>query len=369
VKQLIRKIHRYLGLTMLSLWVVQALTGMLMVFHWELDDVSIRAEHRPLDVARLGERIDALARERPRHVVTSVYPTAGAADRYDIYIENEAGATDAVRVDGAGMVLRERPLDHDFTHTGLIQAAVVLHQSLFAGDLGRSLIGLSGLLLLTNLVLGLKLAWPAMGQWWRALRPAKGARTPTATFYSWHRALGLWLALPASVLITAGILLAFDSSLEHWLGADAAPPGLSNPPPLVSLPIAPALALATALQRYPRSTLSGMRLPTKDEPWYRIRVRQPNEIRRVFGTTVIYVSAADGEVLADESAFSAPLARRFMDILYPIHTGEFVGIAGRVTALAIGTWLVTMLSLGFCLWWSRRARPPRLSAAHEGERA
>src|SRR5262249_43066181 len=154
------------------------------------------------------------------------------------------------RVDGAGRILRERPLDHDFANTGLIQAAVILHQSLFAGDTGRSLIGLSGLLLLTNLGLGLKLAWPANGQWRRALTPIR-ARSSMATIYSWHRALGLWLTLPASVLITAGVLLAFDSSIEHWLHADLDPPELAAAPALTSQTISPAQALTTALQRYP----------------------------------------------------------------------------------------------------------------------
>ena len=366
MKQALRKIHRYLGLTLLSLWAVQALTGILMVFHWELDDAFIPGQHRSLDLAGLGERIDALRRERAPDVVTSVYPTGGATDRFDIYLQNEDGDTDAVRVDGEGRILRERPLDHEFARTGLIQAAVILHQSLFAGDLGRALIGLSGLLLLTNIVLGLKLAWPAARQWSRALRPVT-AHSPAATLYSWHRALGLWLALPAIVSITAGILLAFDSTVDRWLGTDAEPPQLSAAPPMPSQPIAPAVAMATALTRFPGSTLSGVRLPTAEAPWYRIRVRQPQELRRVFGTTTVYVSAAGG-VLAERNALSAPAARRFVDILYPVHTGEIAGIIGRATVLTIGTWLFGMLCLGTGLWSARRARMRALPNT-QGERA
>jgi uncharacterized iron-regulated membrane protein len=51
LKQALRKIHRYLGLT-LSLWAVQALSGMLMVFHWELDDAFIPGEHRAMHSSR-----------------------------------------------------------------------------------------------------------------------------------------------------------------------------------------------------------------------------------------------------------------------------------------------------------------------------
>jgi uncharacterized iron-regulated membrane protein len=174
VKALLRQIHRYASLTLVTLWVIQALTGVLMVFHWELDDAGIAGEHRAFDADLLGARVEDLQATRPGQTVTSLYPT---------YLENSDGATDSVRVDGHGTILRERPLDHDFAHTGIIQAAVILHQSLFAGDRGRLFIGCSGLLLLSNLILGLTLAWPRVGQWQRALTPVK-MRMSAALLYS-----------------------------------------------------------------------------------------------------------------------------------------------------------------------------------------
>ena len=61
----------------------------------------------------------------------------------------------------------------------------------------------------------------------------------------------------------------------------------------------------TALQRYPGSAFAGMSLPGKDQPWYRVRVLQAGELRRVYGTTVIYVSAADARILVTQDAFTA----------------------------------------------------------------
>jgi uncharacterized iron-regulated membrane protein len=146
---------------------------------------------------------------------------------------------------------------------------------LLAGDVGHSLIGLSGLLLLTNLCLGLKLAWPASGQWWRTLRP-RAARLNAAGLYSWHRALGLWIAPLALITVTCGTLLTFEDKVGAWIGAPAVKPASaenaasaspgsdgteSNATGPSATRVAPGAAIAMALGRYPGSTLAGAAFP------------------------------------------------------------------------------------------------------------
>lgn len=362
MKGLLRRVHRYISLTMLVFWLLQALTGVVMVFHWELDDAWVPGAAAPIDVAAVGRAALRVQTERPDSRVVSLYPTAGAGDRFDIHVEDATGRTDIVRVDGAGRTLVERPLDYDYRNAGVIQAAIELHQTLFAGDRGRLFIGLSGLLLLSNLALGLKLAWPARGQWRRALFP-RPTGTRAAVLFAWHRACGLWLALPACVLVLAGSLLALDDPLDALLGTGASPAELAAviAPQVTSLataPIGPARAIEVALGRFESSTLSGVRMPADGTPWYRVRVLQPGEPRRVYGTTAVYVSAIDARVLAVEDALHAPARQRFVDVLFPVHTGEIGGVAGRLVVLAASLWLLTMLTLGASLWFARRRRGP-----------
>jgi uncharacterized iron-regulated membrane protein len=61
-------------------------------------------------------------------------------------------------------------------------------------------------------------------------------------------------------------------------------------------------------------------------------------------------------VLRTEDALHASTKVAFMSNLYPVHTGEALGIVGRMVALATAAWLLTMLILGFGLWWARRPR-------------
>ena len=164
--------------------------------------------------------------------------------------------------------------------------------------------------------------------------------------------LGLWLGIVVLPFIAAGIGLSFERGLREKI-AEEIPEPVSDAAPVR---IGPAAALAIAATRHPGSTLSALVLPTDDKPWYRVRQRRPGDIRRNWGTSVLFVSATDGRVLADHDAADAPAGRRLMDTLHPFHTGQFAGFAGRGLVLLQGLWLAATIVLGLQLWRKRRAR-------------
>lgn len=366
MKGALRTIHRRLSLAVAIFWLIQASTGVLSTFHWELDDLAATSLDRPTDVAAIGRRLEALEAADARTRVSSIWATAGLPNRYDVTLSDQvSGASTAVLIAGDGTILRTRSSDEWLAHGGIFETIVGIHHNLLAGDRGAWIVGVSGIFLLTNILLGLRLAWPAPGSWRRALRPmAKGA--PAARTYSWHRAVGLWAAIPAAVLVLCGTLLVFEHGVGEAIGADEVAPDLTGEAMAPPRPTSPGQALALALARHPGSTFAGMQLPDGEDAWYRIRTRQPGEVRRVYGTTVIYVSARTGRILGDFSAFEAPPARRFMELLYPLHTGEAGGLPGRLAVTAIGLWLLTMIVLGVRLWWARRRAGRRAVAGGAG---
>lgn len=364
----LRLIHRYLSLTFAALWLMQALTGAILVFHWELDDRSVRGPARPLDVAAFSRALQAYPAAYPGHTVSAVYASGGEAGRFDVMLARPDGHQDVLRVDGRGQVLRERPGDYDWLHIGPYQIATFLHQTLFAGVRGQWFLGVSGVLLLTNLILGLKLAWPRAGQWAKALKPAPG-RNPAMAVFAWHRALGLWLGGLGVLAIALGICMAFEDPIAGLLADPRPAPSLAQAaaiPPRAA-PVTPADALNAGMSLYPGSPLASLVLPTPEKPWYRVRVVQPGEWRRVQGLTTVFVSSRDGRVLANDDALKEPLANRVYDSLYALHTGEAGGLATRWLAVVIGLWLSAMIVLGVTLWLTRRAlrarRPPTRAAA------
>ncbi len=350
----LRRLHRWLALGCALLWLSQAVTGLLMVYRWELDDALLAAPAVPFDPAAVGQRIADIEHGLVPRKVTSLWASGGVDGRFDLYVDGPGERTDVLRIDGAGRVLRERPDGRDFARIGLVPFAASVHQTLFAGDTGHLVIGLSGLVLIVTLVMGAVLALPRGVRARAVLWPGR-LRAGVARRFGWHRALGVWFALPALVLVSAGVMLVFYDPIERGLGQDAPPAALKSVPAIAGPPVSFAQAVAAAMQEFPGAALSGVSFPSADQPWYRIRVRQGGEWRRVYGTTTVYVAAADARVLAAADALASPPARRFLDNLYPVHTGEAGGTAGRLLAFAVGTWLLGMLVLGVGLWWARRA--------------
>jgi len=346
--------HRWASLVAALFWSLQALTGLFAVFHWEIDDAFVAGEPSGLDFSAIGRRAAELAGSGQGLTVDSIWTSAGAMNRFDIFLSAVPPALDkVVRIDGGGHVLRVRMADERRTNGGWVGTLVVLHQSLLAGDRGRWIVGASGLLLLANLVAGALLAWPRAGQWRRTLLPGS-APAGAPRWFAWHRALGLWMLLPAAGLVGAGVLLAFESATERLVAAPlTAPPALAMPAGLTP-PVDLAAAVAVARSRFPGAAVSGIGFPSPDSAWWAIRLRQPGELRRAYGKTRVFVSALDGGIGAELDALAAPMGRRFVDSLFSFHTGEIAGVTGRLGALAVGVWLLAMAASGCRLWWVRR---------------
>lgn len=343
------RLHRVLGLAALAFWLLQALTGTLLVYRWEIEDALLPGSAARADPAALGARLDAIAAAGGRTV--DVWATSDSATRFDIYYADVAGEQRIMRVDGEGRPLRDAPDAGAFANGAVFDTLTLLHTRLLAGEAGGWIVSLSGVLLLVQLVAGLRLGWPSAGNW-RRLLFARPPAAGTAALYGWHRSLGLWLGILILPFVVAGIGLSFEHGLRERIGQEIPLPE-SAP---ADAQVGPGQALAIAAALHPGSKLSAMVLPGEGEAWYRIRQRRPGDLSRNWGTSTILLSSADGRVLADHPSQDAPAGRRMVDWLYPFHTGQFAGFAGRGLVLIQGCWLAAMTVLGFLLWRNRRSR-------------
>lgn len=350
VLRLARPIHKYLGLFAAVFWLVQAITGVALTFRWELDNAMLTGPGAPLDIAALGARIESI--ENAGGEVGAVWSMNVAASRFDVFYADTSGEDRVMRVDGAGETLRDRS-DAAFAGDVFFDKLTGIHTKLLSGETGSWIVGISGMLLLTHLLLGVRLAVPRL----KALRPAlfmKPAGGLRARLYGWHRKVGLWFSVPAIVVVCAGTLLVFEDGIGNVVGAKipvpAEPAGRSD----VAARLPPTEALRIALNHVPGSRLSAISMPTNDEPWYRVRVHAPGDMSRMWGTSTLYLSASDGHILSDHPAGSGNTGRTLVESLYPIHTGQVGGFAGRGLLQVVGVWLVVMIVLGVRMWRAAR---------------
>lgn len=342
------RLHRWLSLGAAAFWLLQAITGVLIVFHWEIADASLSTIHRPTSLHAIEQRIDALV--PPGGKVGAVWTTAGLADRYEVDFENKDGTSRTVRIAGDGTIIATPPV----SGATLMAFLVGFHHDLL-GAWGSWIVSISGILLCSNLILGLAAAWPKPGTWRLALKPA--TRGPAAArLYSWHRAVGLWAVVPALVIAATGTLMKFEDGLGAITGVI---PVTLPANPVAGPPIGFATAATVALAAIPGSTLVQVAWPREGDATYRVRVRAPGEIRRAYGGSIVLVDANTGAIRAVHPIADAEPARAFMSALFPIHTGEAGGLIGRLLTLAIGLWLIVMIAAGGLLWLRRRRAKPQ----------
>ena len=347
--------HRWLSLCFAGFWLLQAVTGLLIVYHWEIGDAATSGMHQPTDFAALERSIAQIAPPGGPRTPTSLWVSAGLPDRYNLSLAGPADASVSLPLAGDGTVLQRA----DGGMPAAMDTLVLLHQRLLAGETGEWIVGISGILLASNLVLALFVAWPRgqqrSGQWQRAIRPVRRG-PPAARSYSWHRAVGLWAALPAIVLILSGTLLRFEHGVGQAIGAEARSIE-ARPQGPGQAQIGLARAVAIAQTAIPGGRFTAADWPTAEDATWRLRLLEPGEMRRAYGTSMVYVDAATGTVRAAVPASGLPAAQSFMNGLFPVHTGEFDGGVGRVLVAALGLWLAAMIVLGVQLWWRRRPKP------------
>lgn len=338
------KLHRWLGLGAALFWLLQAVTGTLLTFHFELDDALISLENRPTDMAAVEDRVRALGPD-----TIWIWTTAGLPDRYVVLYKDVSGVPYKARIDGAGQILRDGPADA-MTFFELVRG---IHIDLLAGRVGHWIMAMTGLLLVTNILFGLFLAWPRNGSWRRAMTPVRTAH-PVARTYSLHKAVGLWVLVPALLLSGTGSLILFEHEVRDLIGAEE----VTLPPVPVQGPgVGLAAAVKVGLAAIPGSRFVGTTLPSAADASYNLWVRAPGELYRGgYGGSLVVVNGNDGTVRGAWPVTDAPAAQAFVASFYPLHTGEAAGILGRVLALLTGIGLAYVLIQGVMLWLRRTKR-------------
>lgn len=344
------RFHRWAGIFALAFWIAQAASGVIIVFAGEIDDATISAPYVALDPDAMEQGLASIAPAGSDRTISSVWTSPGLGDRFDVFVSSPDGGQE-IRVNGAGEVIRVAN-DNDVLANGAwLENIIVFHHNLLLSDAGEWIVGISGILLITNIGLGIWLGLRGSGGLKRRVVPVR-PNAKSARFYSWHRAVGLWAAIPAILIAATGVLLTFYDTTEAAVNPSARTlPALTSPAPVTT---DFSDAVKTAMGEFPTAKLTAVTLPTEEDKSYVIRLLQPEESREIYGVTTVIVSAVDGSIRGSFDALEAPVGRSFMDALFPLHTGEFGGLTGRILSVLIGLWLLTVSILGFRLWLLRR---------------
>lgn len=235
-----------------------------------------------------------------------------------------------------------------------------LHRYLVAGEFGKTVIGVSGLVLLITSIAGALLWWPKLN--WKKLRQAltisHGGSWPRFN-HSVHRAGGFFAA---PVLVMLGFS-GWYFNLPKWVtpivssvATVSASAKQINQMPVSGAPLSPGQAMQAAQALYPDARISRIALPAKPSMPYEIRLRQPGEIRQGDGATRVTIDAYNGKILGVRDPLRAPGGDVFLNWLFPLHSGEAFGQAGRIFISVFGLAPLLFLVTGLAVWTKRKKK-------------
>ena len=377
-KWLITKLHLYVGLWFGALFVLLGLTGSAIAWMPELDawlnptllQASTPAPGQvfqvtPRSVQTVVERLTAdPAYGKP----TQINPPSDARDVY-VASYRQPGKPSPF----SQAIVRQVMLDpytlqvkgeRDWGRFGLTRPLLMsgmfhLHRYLLSGDVGKTITGISGVMLLLMAISGIYLWWPRL-QWTairRALTVSHGGSWPRFN-YTFHKAAGFFAAPVLAVIAFSGIYFNLPQLVVPLVGLVSSVPATEKLKNAAQegAQLDAGEAMAAAQQLYPQARVSRIVLPAKHDQPYDIRVRQPDEIAHGDGATRLTLDARSGLPLRIRDPLTAPYGERFLGWQFPLHSGQAFGVAGRSFITVFGLMPLLFMLTGTLVWWKRRRK-------------
>lgn len=234
-----------------------------------------------------------------------------------------------------------------------------LHRYVLLGEVGRSIISVSGLVLIVMALTGF-LMWFPKATWkaWRQALTVNLQASAASIRFRLHRLLGVF-ALP--VLLMLGFSGAYFNQ-PQWLtpviGAlfpitEMRKPTttLANAP--VEANISPAQALDIAHSAFPEARISRIGLPSANNASYEIRLRQAAEVHRGDGASKLSIDIKSGQIVRRSDPLRGQSGDRFLSWLFPLHSGMAFGLMGRIFICCFGVVPLILMWTGWRMWRKR----------------
>ncbi|TBO32763.1 PepSY domain-containing protein [Aquabacterium lacunae] len=369
-------LHRWLGLALSAVVGVLALTGSLLVFYPEIDlwlhpqwqaaatGGDHAGRHRPAPDALpvpgvVQQQWQALRAHHPDRVGSwriemPLQPGWPAQARYMKPAETQGREFAPLMVMLApdrGEVLAER-----FWGQYLVTWLYDLHYTLLLDRAGRTVLAILGLATVPLMGVGLCL-------WWRARRPGRALQVrwrgrAQQWVYDLHGVLGA-LVLPVWLLLVGtGVMLAepdwFKPLLQRVSSVQPAPSFHAPDFEVGQATMTADTVIARAQAQFPGAELRWVETPGRGMPVWRVRLWQPDEPGRRFPRSLVWVHAQTGEVLAVRDPARHSGAESVLAWLHPLHSGEALGLVGRVAVLLAGVAWLLSVGTGLMRWWHKR---------------
>tara|TARA_R110002072_G_scaffold242564_18_gene401547 strand:- start:4586 stop:5680 length:1095 start_codon:yes stop_codon:yes gene_type:complete len=336
--QLLSLLHRWTGGLVGLVLAVIGMSGTVLL--WEdswilLDGANDAPASSPAELAR---------------AIEVAVETAPGLSRVT-FAGGEIGLHQAIYLDGSGAYIAQDGTVID-RWSGIWERPELwlfdLHHYLLMGEVGKTITGVLGLLLLAFTITGAIL-------WWRTRKTFRfrlwPARYTASAIVRHHRDLGV-VASPLLLIAAAtGTMMVFPAILAVLLSPIAtADPKPELPSDLASVSESTdwAAVMANAQSAYPSAAPRRLMMPAAPGEPIAIRFRQDFEWTPN-GRSYAWVSPERGSIVAKDDPAIGDAASTVVEKLYPIHAAKVGGFLWRIAMTFAGLALVL---LGLLASWS-----------------
>ena len=369
-------IHRTIGLFVGAVFVLVGLSGAILSFREDIDEwlnaPLMRVEALAQPVYRSPDELLAAAVAAmgpggtPERLTMPRHPSAAATVAflaetddldsvfYELFVDPYTARVTGRRVSLHG--------DDTFSQP-LIQIVAAFHWTLLLGVNNAYILGGAGVLLFLSILVGLWLWRPQNGDWRLGLKIKWGA-SPERVVYDIHRSVGAVSAAILLVMLFTGVAMIFKPATRAataLLSPVRADPDFGKSTPIAGRsPLGVGEAVAIADTVFPDGSLLWALLPSSPTGVYVIGKQARAEPNRSKTYRNVGIDQFSGKVLYVQDRKSFTKGERFLEWLFPLHSGEAFGEIGRPLTALIGLTPLVLYVTGFLRWQYKRralARP------------
>ncbi len=394
-------LHRWVGLVIAGFLIVSGLTGAVISWDHELDEVlnadltKARAAGPAIPSLQLAAALQA---KDPAILVTFV-PLA-AEPGHSLAFGVEGGRDPKTRryvaprynqvfvdpADGAELGRREWGAAWPITKETFVSFLYVLHYSLHTPAMwgidrwGVWLMGGIALLWTLDCFVGFYLTLPAgkagaakRKSFWARWKPAWTIKRGAGAYrinFDIHRAFGLWLwGVLFTVAFTAFSLNLYSEVFFPVMSKvsqvtpspfDARKPHAATDPILPKVGYAQVIARAQAeATRRGWTAPAGSAFYSPEYGLYGVAFHAPGGDHGAAGVgpPYLYFDGGDGRLVGDRQPWRGTAADIFVQAQFPLHSGRILGLPGRILISAMGLVVAALSVTGVVIWLrKRRAR-------------
>ena len=396
-------LHRYAGLLIAGFLFLSGVTGAVISWDHELDDLlnphlmQARASGPALSPLVLA---DVLARQHAHARVTFVPLLAEEGKSYQFGVEPRVdpktgslyplGYNEVFLDPASGEELGRREWGAAWPVTGenLVSFLYVLHYTLHIPAMwgidrwGIWLMGIVAVIWMLDCFVGFALTLPskrpahAARGWWTRWSPAWRIKYPASVYrinFDIHRAFGLWVWVLLFVLAFTGFSLNLYREIFYpamsTISKVTPTPFDLRPPNPPGKPIEAKVSYRTVLEKArEEGRRRGWAEPPGSlfysSPWgiYGVSFFRPGGDHGAAGVgpPILYYDGVRGGLIGDRQPWKGTPADLFVQAQFPLHSGRILGLPGRILISAMGL-VVAALSITGLVIWERKRRARRRS--------